>query len=201
MANEATLNPGAAPARCPPPCCARCAALADRRRRTAGPLRLLGRHGQRPACLRAPVEWLPAPLRGLWVNIEISVLAVAIGTVVGLVLGALSLSPTPAVRTGVRWYVQLFRNAPILVLIYFTTYVFPFELKLVSWTFPFPDWVKVVLGLALPTSANVAEIFRGAIQSIPSAQWKRPSRWPFAAARSSASSCCRSACAACCRRG
>ncbi|MCW0038237.1 ABC transporter permease subunit, partial [Acinetobacter baumannii] len=68
-------------------------------------------------------------------------------------LGALSLSPTPAVRTGVRWYVQLFRNAPILVLIYFTTYVFPFELKLVG-------------------RANVAEIFRGAIQSIPSAQWE-----------------------------
>ena len=59
-----------------------------------------------------------------------------------------------------------------LVLIYFTTYVFPFELHIVSWTFPFPDWVKVVLGLALPTSANVAEIFRGAIQSIPSAQWE-----------------------------
>jgi ABC-type amino acid transport system permease subunit len=37
---------------------------------------------------------------------------------------------------------------------------------------PFPDWVKVVLGLALPASANVAEIFRGAIQSIPSAQWE-----------------------------
>ena len=67
---------------------------------------------------------------------------------------------------------QLFRNAPVLVLIYFTTYVFPFEINLVSWTFPFPDWIKVVLGLALPASANVAEIFRGAIQSIPSAQWE-----------------------------
>ena len=32
--------------------------------------------------------------------------------------------------------------------------------------------MKVVLGLALPTSAIVAEIFRGAIQSIPSAQWE-----------------------------
>lgn len=117
-------------------------------------------------------NWLPALLRGLWVNIEISVLAVALGTVVGLMLGALSLSPTPGLRTIVRWYVQLFRNAPILVLIYFTTYVFPFEVKLVSWSFPFPDWIKVVLGLALPTSANVAEIFRGAIQSIPSAQWE-----------------------------
>ena len=117
-------------------------------------------------------NWLPALLRGLWVNIQISVLAVALGTAVGLVVGALSLSPGHAVRVVVSSYVQVFRNAPILVLIYFTTYVFPFEVQLVSWTFPFPDWVKVVLGLALPTSANVAEIFRGAIQSIPSAQWE-----------------------------
>lgn len=117
-------------------------------------------------------NWLPALLRGLGVNIQISVLAVALGTAVGLVVGALALSPVHAVRVVVRSYVQVFRNAPILVLIYFTTYVFPFEVHLVSWTFPFPDWVKVVLGLALPTSANVAEIFRGAIQSIPSAQWE-----------------------------
>ncbi|AVS88872.1 amino acid ABC transporter [Paracidovorax avenae] len=117
-------------------------------------------------------NWLPALLRGLWVNIEISVLAVALGTAVGLVVGALSLSPVHAVRVAARCHVQVFRNAPILVLIYFTTYVFPFEVHLVQWTFPFPDWVKVVLGLALPTSANVAEIFRGAIQSIPAAQWE-----------------------------
>ena len=37
---------------------------------------------------------------------------------------------------------------------------------------PFPDWVKVTIGLALPASANVAEIFRGAIGSIPSTQWE-----------------------------
>ncbi|GKS98299.1 amino acid ABC transporter permease [Acidovorax sp. SUPP3434] len=117
-------------------------------------------------------RWMPALLRGLSVNIEISVLAVAIGTGVGLVVGALSLSPRHGIRVVMRCYVQAFRNAPILVLIYFTTYVFPFEVHLVSWTFPFPDSIKVVLGLALPTSANVAEIFRGAIQSIPSAQWE-----------------------------
>ena len=117
-------------------------------------------------------KWSPALLRGLLANIEISVLAMALGTLAGLVVGALSLSPLRALRVVTRWYVQVFRNAPVLVLIYFTTYVFPFELHLVSWTFPFPDWIKVVLGLALPASANVAEIFRGAIQSTPSAQWE-----------------------------
>lgn len=128
--------------------------------------------GSTPVVFTHLWKWLPVMLRGLLVNIEISVLAMALGTLVGLLIGALSLSPSKALRTATRWYVQAFRNAPILVLIYFTTYVFPFEIQLVSWTFPFPDWIKVVLGLALPASAVVAEIFRGAIQSIPSAQWE-----------------------------
>lgn len=94
--------------------------------------------------------WLPALLRGLLANIEISVLAMALGTLAGLLVGAVSLSPLRVLRVAARWYVQVFCNAPVLVLVYFTTYVFPFELHLVSWTFPFPDWIKVVLGLALP---------------------------------------------------
>ncbi|MCD2512678.1 amino acid ABC transporter permease [Comamonas endophytica] len=128
--------------------------------------------GTTPQAVALLWKWLPALLRGLWVNIEISVLAVALGTIVGLVVGALLLSPAALVRRIARLYVQAFRNVPLLVLIYFTTYVFPFEVQLWQWRFPFPDWLKVVLGLALPTSANVAEIFRGAIQSIPSAQWE-----------------------------
>lgn len=128
--------------------------------------------GSTPAVFTPLWRWLPVLLRGLLVNIEISVLAMALGTVAGLAIGALSLSPSRALRVLVRWYVQVFRNAPVLVLIYFTTYVFPFELQVSTWVFPFPDWIKVVLGLALPASAIVAEIFRGAIQSIPSAQWE-----------------------------
>lgn len=128
--------------------------------------------GTTPVALVFLWQWTPALLWGLLTNIEISVLAMALGTLVGLVVGALSLSPVRALRVLTRWYVQFFRNAPVLVLIYFTTYVFPFELHIARWTVPFPDWIKVVLGLALPTSAVVAEIFRGAIQSIPSAQWE-----------------------------
>ncbi len=125
-----------------------------------------------PAALHDLWVWAPALLHGLLANIQISVLAIALGTAAGLVAGALALSPLAWLRTAVQWYVLAFRNAPVLVLVYFTAYVFPFELHLVSWTFPFPDWIKVVLGLALSASANVAEIFRGAIQSIPAAQWE-----------------------------
>lgn len=125
-----------------------------------------------PQAIKALWQWSPALLRGLLVNIEISVLAILLGTVLGIVLGALSISPLRSLRLFTKGYVQFFRNAPVLVLVYFATFVFPFEVRVVSWSFPFPDWIKVVIGLALPTSANVAEIFRGGIQSIPSAQWE-----------------------------
>jgi polar amino acid transport system permease protein len=128
-------------------------------------------HGPSYPALVALITWAPALGKSLWVNIEISLLAIGLGTLAGLALGPLLLSPIRGVRLIVRSYVQVFRNAPLLVLIYFSTYVFPFEIALGQHIVPFPDWFKVTLGLALPASANFAEIFRGAIQSIPHAQW------------------------------
>lgn len=136
--------------------------------------------GTAPVAVERLWFWWPALLRGLGTNIQISVLAMALGTVLGLVVGALSLSPLPLLRRLTRVYVLAFRNAPILVLVYFTTYVFPFEIGIAHWVVPFPDWIKVVIGLGLPASANVAEIFRGAVQSIPSAQWEAAHSLGFA---------------------
>ncbi|MBU9188796.1 amino acid ABC transporter permease [Burkholderia gladioli] len=127
--------------------------------------------GSRLPTLAALRTWAPALGEAMLVNVGISLLAIALGTLAGLLLGPLSLARLAPLRWPVRAYVQVFRNAPILVLIYFSTYVFPFELDIGHAVLPFPDWFKVTLGLALPASANFAEIFRGAIQSIPRAQW------------------------------
>ncbi|WP_297838366.1 amino acid ABC transporter permease [Pseudomonas sp.] len=120
----------------------------------------------------ALVEWSPALAVGFGQNILISLLAIGIGSLLGLLVGALALSPLWVTRLPARIWVQVFRNAPWLVLIYFTTYAFPFEIHVGNAYLPFPDWLKVTVGLALPASANVAEIFRGAIASIPSTQWE-----------------------------
>lgn len=120
----------------------------------------------------ALVEWSPALAVGFWQNILISLLAIGMGSLLGLLVGALGSSPMWIARLPARIWVQVFRNAPWLVLIYFTTYVFPFEIHVGRAYFAFPDWLKVTVGLALPASANVAEIFRGAIASIPSTQWE-----------------------------
>lgn len=122
--------------------------------------------------LKVLVEWLPYLGSGFLMNILISLLAMTGGTVVGVILGILELAPLKIVRYPVVFYVQVFRNAPHLVLIFATTYIFPFEIVVFGHYLPFPDWLKAVIGLAIPASAYVAEITRGAIQSIATTQWE-----------------------------
>ncbi|MBK0059907.1 amino acid ABC transporter permease [Pseudomonas sp. S44] len=117
-------------------------------------------------------QWSPTLGAGLLQNIQISVGAIALGTLLGLLVGMLLLSPLRPLRGVARLWVQVFRNAPWLVLIYFTSYVFPFDVQIAGTWVAFPDWLKVTVGLALPASANVAEIFRGAVASIPATQWE-----------------------------
>ena len=121
---------------------------------------------------RELLQWLPYLASGFAMNILISLCAMALGTAVGCTLGILQLVPYRAVRAPIVSYVQIFRNAPHLVLIFATTYIFPFEIVVFGNYIAFPDWVKAVIGLAIPASAYVAEITRGAIQSIPTAQWE-----------------------------
>lgn len=117
-------------------------------------------------------HWSPTLGAGLLQNIQISVGAIGLGTLLGLLVGSLLLSPLTPLRVLARLWVQVFRNAPWLVLIYFTSYVFPFDVQVAGTWVAFPDWLKVTVGLALPASANVAEIFRGAVASIPATQWE-----------------------------
>ncbi|MBY5707649.1 amino acid ABC transporter permease [Rhizobium leguminosarum] len=117
-------------------------------------------------------EWIPYLASGFGMNILIALCATALGTLVGVLFGIVELVPYRLMRYPVVAYVQIFRNAPHLVLIFATTYIFPFEIVVFGNYLPFPDWVKAVIGLAIPASAYVAEITRGAILSIPTTQWE-----------------------------
>jgi len=125
----------------------------------------------RPSVLDLLVKWTPLLASGFLFNLLISFFAMAVGTVAGTLLGLARISLHSPVR-GTSWLVvQFFRNAPWLVLLFFVMYLMPFQFSFAGTTIPFPDWTKATLGLALPIMANVAEIVRGAVQSIPTAQW------------------------------
>ncbi|KVK40736.1 amino acid ABC transporter [Agrobacterium sp. TS43] len=125
-----------------------------------------------PSLGQVLLQWLPYLAKGFAMNVLISILAITIGTFIGVLLGIMELAPYRLVRAPALTYVQVFRNAPHLVLIFAATYIFPFEIVAFGNYIPFPDWIKAVVGLAIPASAHIAEITRGAIQSIPTAQWE-----------------------------
>jgi polar amino acid transport system permease protein len=116
--------------------------------------------------------WIPFILEGFVLNIVISVFAMAIGTVAGAALGLMQVSLLLPVRSGSWIVTQFFRNSPWLVLLFCIMLLFPFEIDLGFVVIPIPDWMKAVIGFSLPVMANISEVVRGAVQSLPSGQWE-----------------------------
>ncbi|MFL1876084.1 amino acid ABC transporter permease [Hansschlegelia beijingensis] len=128
---------------------------------------------QAPAtALTVIIKWLPLLMKGFLFNILISVLAMALGTVAGLMLGLAQISQHRWLRQFAWVITQFFRNAPWLVLLFFAMFMIPYQFTVFGYVIPFPDWVKAIIGFGLPVMANVAELLRGAIRSIPNGQWE-----------------------------
>ena len=113
------------------------------------------------------------------VGVTLILLALAMG--LGLVLGSLMASLQVY---GPRWcawlvglYVWFFRGVPILVLMYLfhyglSSHVETAVLALFGYRLRVPPFASAVLVLALCTTAYQSQIFRGAMQSIPTGQFK-----------------------------
>ena len=124
-------------------------------------------------------KWTPLLARGFVFNLAISFLAMAIGTLAGFFLGFAQISLLPPVKRGAWLTTHFCRNAPWLVLLFYCMFLLPFQVTAFGVTIPIPDWTKATLGLALPVMANVSEIVRGAIQSIPTTQWESAASLAF----------------------
>jgi polar amino acid transport system permease protein len=122
--------------------------------------------------LAALWKWTPFLLGGFGFNLVISALAMLIGTALGFGLGLGLIARGRLVRWVSRQVMNLFRNAPRLVLLFMCMFLIPFKFSLFGTTVPLPGWEKAVFGMSLAVMANVAEILRGAVQSIPTAQWE-----------------------------
>ncbi|HMK78456.1 MAG TPA: amino acid ABC transporter permease [Xanthobacteraceae bacterium] len=126
----------------------------------------------KPGILATMLKWTPLLLEGFALNIAMSFLAMAIGTALGVPVG-LGLISLVRLARGASWLVtQFFRNAPWLVLLFYCMLLLPFELQVGHTVVPLPGWLKSTFGLSLPVLANVAELVRGAVRSIPFGQWE-----------------------------
>lgn len=112
---------------------------------------------------------------GFVTNIVISLWSMAIAMVAGAALGTGLIARSPVVRLPCSLIMNLLRNSPWLVVLFAMLYLLPFEIEVFGLTISLSPAVKAVIGLALPVAANIAEIFRGGVQAIPSGQWESAS--------------------------
>jgi polar amino acid transport system permease protein len=101
---------------------------------------------------------------GVFATIEVSLAAIAIGSIVGLFAGIGLAFGTRPLRWPLRAYVDVVRGTPVLVLILAAFYI------LAAFGVQFTATESGILALSLFCGAHLGEIFRGALQAIPSTQ-------------------------------
>lgn len=104
-------------------------------------------------------------LGGLWYTILLSVTAIVISIILGLLIALPGLSTNPWLRSVNRVYVEVIRAVPLLVMILWVYYGLPVVADISISVF----WAGVI-ALAVGDSAFQAEIFRAGIQSIARGQ-------------------------------
>jgi His/Glu/Gln/Arg/opine family amino acid ABC transporter permease subunit len=138
------------------------------------------------------LKYLPRLLEGAWLTIELVAIAVVLGLILALPMGIARASRHWYVRALPYGYIFFFRGTPLLVqlfLLYYGLSQFESVRQSVLWTgttlahtFALGDWswdfslrikglrdpfVCAVVTMIMHTAAYIAEILRGAIQSVP----------------------------------
>lgn len=124
-----------------------------------------------PDLLVGSHQWWPIE-GGFLANIFIGIVGMVLATIAGGLLGLGMLSSRAAMRWPCIFIMNFLRNAPWLVLLFAMLYLLPFRITLFGLSVDFPPIAKAIIGLAIPTAANFAEVIRGAVQSIHSGQWE-----------------------------
>lgn len=104
---------------------------------------------------------------GLAGTAQLASLAIGIGSVVGLAVALMRLSPRRYLRLPATVFVEFYRNTPPLVHFFWFFYALPVVVG-VSLS---PYWAAAI-ALATQSGAFYGEVFRGGIKSVERGQWE-----------------------------
>lgn len=107
---------------------------------------------------------LPTLLEGTFVTIKLTILILALGLVLGLIIAFFQTYGNKPVRLLVGIYDRIFRSVPELVLLLLVFYGLP------NLGFRLSPFYAAVLALGLRSAAYMAQIFRGSFMSVGSDQ-------------------------------
>jgi len=111
-------------------------------------------------------EWKVGPLlQGLAVTFQITAVSLILAPAIGLTAALMRLSGSLVARWVARSYIELIRNTPLLVQLFFIYFVLSPVLEISA-------FASAVLALSLFEGAYASEIFRAGILSIHRNQWE-----------------------------
>jgi glutamate/aspartate transport system permease protein len=118
-------------------------------------------------------EWM---LQGIWLTLQLGFLAWIIALSLGVFLGTMRAAPWKLLRLVSTIYVEIFRNVPFLVQLFFWFYAGPmifgktlqFKINAISGL----NYYAAVVGLGLYTASRVAEHLRAGFASIGQGQYQ-----------------------------
>ncbi|WP_371156406.1 amino acid ABC transporter permease [Jannaschia sp. 2305UL9-9] len=116
--------------------------------------------------------------RGIGITVFVTLVGFAAASLIGLGLALMSLSRWIVLRQLARFYVEIVRGIPILVLLLYVAFVFaPALVALWNWlglpemrTRDFSLLWRAILALVIAYSAFIAEVFRAGLQSVDPGQ-------------------------------
>ncbi|HVV93192.1 MAG TPA: amino acid ABC transporter permease [Hyphomicrobiales bacterium] len=111
-------------------------------------------------------EYRAALLRGAATTVEVTAVSVAVGSLLGLVLAILLQVRSTPLHWAISTYVEIWRNVPIIVLLFWVHFGLP-PLLGISTSAP----VSGIIAMSLQSSAYLTDIARTGIAAVPLGQW------------------------------
>lgn len=115
-------------------------------------------------------ESWPMLLEGLKITVEISLLSIAIGLVIGLFSCLMGLSKIGVVRAISAVYVWIIRGTPMIVQAFIVYYGIPIIVQQFNPDFVISEFLAGTITLSLNAGAYLSEIFRSGIQAVDKGQ-------------------------------
>jgi polar amino acid transport system permease protein len=108
---------------------------------------------------------------GLVVTLQLSIIAMAVGLVIGLVMGLGRTSANIVFRSAASVYVEGVRGLPLLLQLLFVNFGLPFLIQdLTGGSFNIDGFTACVIALSVNSGAYMAEIFKAGIEAIHKGQ-------------------------------
>jgi|SRR5579863_533682 len=106
-------------------------------------------------------------LKGALVTLELSLIGLAIGSAVGVVLGLMRRSRFGPLKVMALLYIESIRSTPFVILLFFIYYALPLALNI-----DISPYLAAIAALSLHCSAYMAEVVRSGIDAVVKGQWE-----------------------------